>query len=475
MVSRHSLLLGVALAASALTALAGGAAFASPEARIDAQIRPRFGVLLDPPLHRHHYDRPHGRYGYGPGYGGHGYDGHGGHGQPYRQGDYGWEQTETVDCGDPSAGPTPLNDALYRLADHGTLYIRGNTTACHESLYIERPVTIAGEPPSAFLSRPATSPATIAPPDGLPCITVQSGVSEVEIRDLTLLSPHGGSHACIEAWDTAIALVRTEIRYGGDGSAVYVSGGALLGRGVGVISTSYDPAIVAEGSAVDIQGALISAASSGVEVTPAAGGSAKLSHVSILANPAGAPGNAAEIGLIARAARGGPSSVEIENARISGFDTGLVFQQGSTVEVEKVKITHARLGVVSEAQRLEVKDSVIGASRSGAYIIRGHARFTNNRFFGFSGLPIDVEPGADVDPHPWDGNLIYPDGGCRHYEIFQRWCRYSEEMPGPLMIDEGPAVRGWDGFPFEPPHGDRDDRHHHHDDDGHHGWFGLGR
>jgi hypothetical protein len=145
------------MAASALTALSAGAAFASPEAGIDAVIRPRFGVLLDPPLHRHHYDRPHDRYGYGSGgYGGGGY-GNGGYGasgygaggygqQGYPQGPGGWEQTETVDCGDPNAGPSPLNDALYRLADHGTLYIRGNSQACHESLYITRPVTIAGEP-----------------------------------------------------------------------------------------------------------------------------------------------------------------------------------------------------------------------------------------------------------------------------------------------------------------------------------------
>ncbi len=471
------------MAASALTVLGGSVAYASPEAGIDAAIRPRFGVLLDPPLHRHRYDRPDGyrpgygsRYGngYGPGYG----QDYGQGGPPYGPGGPGgpngyggWEQTETVDCGDPDAGPTPLSDALFRLADHGTLYIRGNTQACHESLFIARPVIIAGEPPSAFASRPAIGPATLSPPDGAPCITVRSGVSDVEIRDLTLIAPHGGGHACIEAWDTAIALVRTEIRYGGDGSAIYVSGGALLGKGLGISSTSYDPAIVAEGASVNIEGALISAASTGIELTPTAGGSAKLSHISILADSAGATGATAEVGVIARSARGGPSSVEIENARVSGFDTGLVFQQGASAEVEKVKITHARLGVISEAQNLEVKDSVIGATRSGAYIIRGQAHFINNRFFGFGGLPIDVEPGAEVEPRPWIDNLIYPAGGCRHYEIFERWCRYSEDIPPPLLIDEGPGVRGWDGFPFEPPHGDRDDRRH----DGHHGWFGWGQ
>ena len=465
MVSRQSLLWGVALAASALTALTGGVAYASPEAGIDAVIRPRFGVLLDPPLHRHHYNRPHG---YEPGYGsryGHGY-GHGG--QPYGPNGYGgWEQTETVDCGDPNAGPTPLADALYRLADHGTLYIRGNSQACHESLYITRPVVIAGEPQSAFQTHPSTGPAAIAPPDGSPCITVQSGVSDVEIRDVSLLSPHGGGHACIESWDAAVALVRTEIRYGGDGSAIYVSGGQLLARGLGVISTSYDPAVVAEGATVSIQGAMISAASTGVEITPTAGGSAKLEHVSIVAESGGATGVTPEIGVIVRAARGGPSSVEIEHARISGFDTGIVLQQGSSAEVDKVKITHARLGIISEALHLEVKDSVIGANRSGAYIIRGHAQFINNRFFGFGGLPIDVEPGAEVEPRPWMNNLIYPADGCRRYEAFERWCRYSEEMPPPLLNADGPGVRGWDGFPFEPPHGDRDDHHHH-------GFFGRG-
>ena len=434
------------MAASALTALVGGAAYASPEAGIDALIRPRFGVLLDPPLHRHHYNRPYGR---GAGYG---YR----NGQPYGpNAPGGWEQTETVDCGDASLGPTPLSDALYRLADHGTLFIRGNSQACHESLYITRPVIIAGEPASAFQSRATTGPSAIAPPDGNPCITIQSGVSDVEIRDVTLLDHHGGGHACIESWDAAVALVRTEIRYGGDGSAIYISGGQLLAKGLGVTSSSYDPAVVTEGAAVDIQGALIVAASTGVEITPTAGGGAKLSRVSILAESAGVAGATAESGVIVRAPRGGPSNVEIENTRVSGFDTGLVLQQGSTVEVEKVKITRARLGIVSEAPRLEVKDSVIGAARSGGYVIRGHATFRNNRFFGFGGLPIDVEPGAEVEPRPWADNLIYPAGGCRRYEVFERWCRHSEEMPPPLQNDEGPGMRGWDGFPFEPPHEER--------------------
>jgi hypothetical protein len=475
------------MAASALTALGAGSAYASPEAGIDALIRPRFGVLLDPPLHRHHYDRPHDRYGYGSG-GGYGYgygygkggygnggygNGGGGYSQGYPQGLSGWEQTETVDCGDPNAGPSPLNDALYRLADHGTLYIRGNSQACHESLYITRPVIIAGEPASAFLSRPAAGPASISPPDGQPCLTIQAGVAEVEIRDLTLLDRNGGSHACIEAWDSAVALVRTEIRYGGNGSAIYLSGGTLLARGLGVSSSSYDPAIVAEGVMVDIQGAMINAASAGIELTPTSGGTAKLEHVSIVADPGGSSGAAAEYGLIARPARGGPSSIEIEESRVSGFDTGLMFQQGSTARVSQVKITHARIAIVSEATRLDVSNSILGATRSGAYVIRGHARFTNNRIFGFSGLPIDVEPGAEVEPRPWIDNLIYPAAGCRHYEIFERWCRYSEDIPPPMLSDEGPGVRGWDGFPFEPPHGDRDDRRHRHDDDGgHHGWFG---
>ena len=455
MVSRYSLLLGVAMAASALTSLVGGAAYASPEAGIDALVRPRFGVLIDPPLHRHHYDRPRGyRSGYGSRYGvdrGPTYPN-------YTPG--GWEQTEVVDCGDPNAGRTPLADALYRLADHGTLFIRGNSQACHESLYITHPVVIAGEPPSAFQSHPSTGPAAIAPPDGAPCLTIQSGVSDVEIRDLTLLSPHGGGHACIESWDAAVALVRTEIRYGGDGSAIYVSGGQLLAKGLGVTSSSYDPAIVTEGATVDIQGAMVVAASTGVEITPSAGGTAKLARLSILADSTGAT---AESGVIVRSARGGPSRFEIENARVSGFDTGIVLQQGASGEVEKVKITHARLGLVSEALRLVVSDSVIGATRSAAYVIRGHATFHDNRFFGFGGLPIDVEPGAEIEPRPWTDNLIYPAGGCRRYEIFERWCRRSEEVPPPLLNDEGPGMRGWDGFPFEPPH-----------EEHHHGWFDWG-
>jgi hypothetical protein len=516
MVMRMSLKAFAGLAVGALMALTAVGAHAYPEAKVDAQIRPRFGELLDPPLHRHHYDRP------GYGYGGYGYGCNGAYGQSaygqqgaypasqptaaypapaatsgpavygpdgsvvnqagypaqtgYGQGAYAnsscpgygqqpygstyvyGAQTITVDCNDPALGPTPLTNALYALADGGTLYIRGGAKACAESLVISRSVTIAGEPPSAF--GPPAGTSVLAPPDGQPCIRILPGVTHVEVRDLTLAAPNGGGSACVEAWDTALALVHVQVRYGGDGSAVFINGGRLIARGVEISSASYDPAIVAENAGVEIAVGLISAASAGIDVTPAPGAAAAIDHVSIMSQSAGAPGGAAETGLMVRLARGGPAKVTVHNSRITGFDTGVALQQGASADIAKVKITHARIDIVSEALDLSVTDSALGAERSGVYVIRGHAKITHNFIFGFGRAPVDSEPGADV---LMSENLLYPIGGCRGFERFERWCRFMDELPPQVGFDDGASSRGWEGFPFAPP---RDD---------HRSWFGWRR
>jgi len=437
-VSRQSLLLSAALFASALTALVSGAAYASPEAGIDAEIRPRFGALLDPPYHRHHYDwdrRYHGDRGIIV-------DRH-----PY------WVQSVTVDCGDPNLGPTPLNDALYHLAENGTLYIRGNTQACHESLEITRSVTISGEAPSAFAAGPEFKRPTIAAPDGSPCIIIDRGVTRVEIHDLVLSDSHGGGEACIEGWGGALALVRTKIDYAGDGSAVYLQATKLLAQESIITANTYEPAVVAEDSSVDFARTTINSASTGIELSPAVASNSGFDRVSIISQSA-TPGASAQTGLFVHVARGGAATVAMKHVRVAGFDTGLWFQPGVVPTLEAVKVIHSRIAVTSETSGMVLTNSLLEGSRSAVYVMRGQATVRHNVMFGFDHVAIDFE--HDVDLKESD-NLMFPAGGCRKYYMTNDFCGCPEDLPAGLAGDDGPAVIGWAGLPEERHDDDRGD------------------
>lgn len=446
--------------------LPAGAARAFPDAQIDAQIRPSFGALLHPRLRRFHYDRPvrrfdrweyeqGGRYvPIGRDYG----DYHGPwsdrrwrfeHGFPAQ----GPIQTITVDCGDSSLGPTPLSDALYFLADGGTLYIKAGGHPCAETLIVTRPVTIAGEPPPAFAPNPVEGPPVIAPSAGAPCIQVMPGAGTVELRDLTLSAQQAGGQACIQSWDSDLALVRTRLRYVGDASAVYVSGGHLLMRDSEVGSGGYDPAIAAEGAGLVLDNVDVTAAATGLDVAPG-GEPVTLDHVTIESAPGVDPALSPETGLTVRYARGGSAALSISDARIDGFRTGLWLDQGARADVSRLQVVGSKLAVVSRATDLSLAGSELNAEDTGVYVVMGHARIIHNTVYGFEGSPIAVDRGAEVVA---DDNWIYPVHECRDYREFRRTCRAYGERPdrfrdhdhdhdGPPLAD----VRG------APPPGFRD-------------------
>ena len=222
-------MLTAAGAALLLFSAAGSAqAFPDQAAGIDAQIRPNFGGLITPPVRpRYRPDRyqPRGyrpyrpgrggyyssqrtemsisvdcdapaRYdSYGPGQGGQGGQGGGQYGGPPSNGDQ-FGGNGGGNGGQSSSGqytPSPVADALLRLADGGTLYLRGT---CRETLWIEHPVTIAGQGHSIFDEVTAAT-ATIAPPEGSSCVKIAPGTQGVELRDLVLTTDKGGRAACV--------------------------------------------------------------------------------------------------------------------------------------------------------------------------------------------------------------------------------------------------------------------------------------
>ena len=468
MVSLRHPLLKLAFAAAALVSFAATSASALTAAGVDQVIRPAFGELLSPPLHHWRPNRPDWRED-------HAYGWRGGYGQRYRGywANPTWRQqqgyvaqgpiaTITVDCNDPALGPTPLADALDALVDGGTLYIRRGPHPCAETLLITRPVTIAGEPLSAFAEPGAIDPGPmIAPPPGQPCLRVGPGAGVVEVRDLTFRADQAGHSACIESWDSDLALTRTHVTYAGDASALFLSGGRLIVRGSDIRALSFDSALTLEDAAVDFNHVRISAATDGIDLSARAGAPLSFDHLYIRGAGGADSASEPETGLMLRRAPGEPAHVEIRNSRIVGFKTGLWFQRSGQVSVHQTLIAGARVGLLSEDADLEVSDSAIEARRTGIYVDGGAANISHNRIYGFVGAPIDAEPGIDLNVRE---NWIYPLGDCRPYfGRFDRWCRRMEDMPDVFRDHPGDESWGWEGgrFDYPPPPPPPE----------HHGWF----
>jgi Right handed beta helix region len=456
----------IAMVLSAGLALAAGHAVAQSAAGTDAAIRPDFGALLQPPI-RHW--RPHGPvweqgsgYGYGAGYGW-----QGGPVQQYRGvwGDPVWRQahgyppmgpvhTMTVDCSDTAYGATPLAFAMMAVEDGGTIYIRPSGRPCVESLQVYKSVSIIGEPASAFAPPGSDGPvAAIAPPPGLPCISIVRGVPKVDLNNLTFIAGQAGESPCIQGWRTNIGMIQTHIHYTGDAPAVYLQDGALVARKSQVDALSYDPAIVADDASVELTKVHITGASGGLDISLADGGALMIDHVDIMGASGSDPSASPDVGVMIHRSRGQPADAHIVNTKIAGFANGLWLQHGGgLVVVSNTMISHARVGVLSEGVDLRLTDSSIEARRTGIYVTSGHADISHNRIFGFTDQPVDFEAGAIIQVHE---NLIYPAGGCgRFADRYTRWCRGDRDLPE-IFRDHSERRDedhwGWEGGPFEPP------------------------
>ncbi|MDI7776310.1 right-handed parallel beta-helix repeat-containing protein [Asticcacaulis sp. EMRT-3] len=170
-------------------------------ARVDATIRPCFGMLLDAQLRtcgpQRHYRYDGGRYGYY------------GHGRA----------DATVDCDRASQGYV---EAVARnIRPYGVLYLKAHNRSCVASLDIDHSITIVGQ---GF--GPNTIPVLVAP-DGQNCLRISPNADKVILKNVYVSSPRGGNAPCIEAAGKELTIQNSEIRYQGDNAAVHVAGGRL--------------------------------------------------------------------------------------------------------------------------------------------------------------------------------------------------------------------------------------------------------
>jgi hypothetical protein len=462
---------------------AAGPAFAfpdaTPSARVDAEIRPNFGYLLRPSLRRHHYDSCRYRWsrcyrgggGYSRGYGGNGGGsdqygpppygpdgGPGGYPPGYPDGGY-QQDSIRVDCNVPAGngGLDPLNDALYRVASGGVIYVRAGA-ACNATVFINRPVTIVGEGVPAFAPGPNPQPAALAPPQGKQAFVIAEGVKGVEIRDLIIECRAARDAACIEAYNADLALTRVQIRYQGNASALYASGGRLLIRGSNISGQTYDPTVVADGVDAQISDSIIRGESVGLDITLGGQSESLITNVGILAIRSTDPTERPEFGIMAHGARESSSSLVLENTTMWGWRTGLWIGRGATVKARHVRVSRAAVGVASGGN-LVLNQSLIGGSDSGVYAFGGRTELHGVVVHEFTRKPVFADNGAILD----DADVwIFP-SACGGDYSRSRWnCRLAGQLPASYRDDNEVVTGPWGwsdesyrriGAPPEPKHG----------------------
>ena len=344
----------------------------------------------------------------------------------------------TVDCRDQS-GPR-LNSALARLAPGGTLYLKGRGPACEESLQIQQPVIIAGEPPAAFPIGGDPGQAVIKAPPGQPCAVIAVGPrGGVEFRDVTLEAPHGGASPCLQSWGSAVALVRTTVNHNGEASAIYASGGQLFFSDAEITGVSDDSTIWVEDAAVVFKNVGVTGVSTALDVRPGGANAVLLDHVTLYAPPGEASRTAT--GLLVRKSRSLNDHFELHHVQICGFRNGVVAERGVDLHIDQTLISHARLGVAVDGGKVDIRDSAIDAGDWGVYAYAGQVAISRTRIFSFARLPIGSDPGAVIEDHDiW----LYGD----HCGVFghANWsCRDRRSLGAAYL--SGDFVRhhwGWD-------------------------------
>ena len=421
-------------------------AHAQVAAKVESQTRPNFGVLLDPPTRtrraRHHrrYDyfshrpdwRPGYPGGYGPGYG------------------PGGQEIVLVDCGG-NPGTGAVEDAVRRVRPGGTLVIRARAGACVGWLNIDKPLTIIGEggfDPRRWDSNPTP---TLQAPDGLPCITVAQGV-RVEIRDVMFASPHGGDAACVVGYGAEIIMNRVGFRHAGDEAAIYADGGLVDVRDVIVDANTIAPAIVADGATFTAYELVVAGAQSGLELTPGAGQTSRISATTLKGSNAPNAFGPRSIGISVRSGRD-YGRVEIDNTAVCGFVEGVAIE-GASVDISNSRICRSDKGVVLYNGEVRLADSRVRAESIGVAAASGHAVVVNNVFAGVHDV-IYREQRATVEA---SGNRVYSRYVCRpqfreryrdRYEPYWRpgegWSCANSSYPRNWWADEDGLL----GYPYQ--------------------------
>jgi len=425
--------LGIAMAAAAAVVLAAPSLEAYPDAKVETQTRPDFGLLLRPPLKRRKPHRPH-RYRGEHRYPGDRYP------PDYRPWDGPLRDVAFVDCG-KARGPNDVNHALASLAPGGTLILRSGGAPCLDSVRITKPVTIQADGGRPWRGRRlgesrgewTALPATLKARAGQVCIDIAPiAVGEVILRNLVIEATEGGDQPCIYSEGANLRLESTVIRYAGDGSAVYVDGGSFEAYEDSLVdANTYDRAVFAEDAVVKLRDFTIAGTPAiGLDITPSGAQDSVLEDVVFRTAPASPVFGTPTVGLAVTASRT-VGRLRVFGARICGFGIGVWTQGANLVTIDDSHICRASKGIQAMGGELKVEDTAIGSNLIGIQIGAAYPVTLNGVIvYGAREYDVYVEPGGR--PPLGQGNSFYSYNNrlCRMVEIDRNhgdYRRYERE------------------------------------------------
>jgi len=414
------------IAAAGLTVAVGlpTASAAYPDAKVESQVRPNFGLLLEPPVKRHKGYRPWG--GRRPGW----YDTP----PPHWQWKGPLRDVAFVDCAQ-ARDPNEVNRALASLRPGGTLILRANGAACLDNVVVTKPVTIQGDGGRPYrvsrfgyesgrgdLDAVMALPVALRSRPGGPCLDIEIGKGlrgEVVLRDLVIEAEKAGNEACLYARNTDVRLERTVIRYNGDGAAVYLDGGSLtVSDSVRVDADTPSQAIFVDGGSVDLDDLTVTRAAVALQLEPGGSQPSRITRSRFLLWPTPSPAfGPASAGVVMPYGRGG-GTLTISESKICGFGIGIWVQGANTIDVNRSLICRSGKGVYAAGGQITLAKSDIGAHTFGIHVGAGQVNLEGNVFYGARASDVFVEPGGAL-----------PRGGGNQFYSSNQVCswRYLDE------------------------------------------------
>jgi len=384
----RQLVAALAVAALGLGAVPQAAVAGSPDARIDQQIRPCFGLLLEPNLSdgcrvkKKHYRKPR----HGAGYG---------HGRPGRYRTF-------VDC--DRAYPGEVSDVLDQLYEGDTLTLRSRGGgACIDSLNITRSVTLVVEGYAPSHGRPI-----LASPPGQPCIRIAAGVPYVVIEGLGIDALRAGPASCITGRATELALKNVVIRYDGDASALDLGESRLELSNVALIGRTRQAVVKATGA---IMADNVEIAATAIGAAFEAGEDSRIRDFRVirLGDWTGSSRSRNSAGFVL-AGMNRAQLVQIEGLQVDGFSRGVYVGGGDEITLLRPVVRDSDWAVVLENADLRVLEGKLEATDVGVYAGSGTVYAADNAMAGVMRAGLFADNGAQVRAR--DNRVYARSGGC---------------------------------------------------------------
>lgn len=391
--SRLSRFLALVAVLSLGLAAAPAVALASPDAKVDQQIRPCFGLLLEPNLSKGC------RTAYRP------------KAKPCPRGSISVRGRcqaaqpvvrRDIDC--DYAYPGQVSDTLSRLYDGDVLTLTSTEGgACVETLNITQSVTIVVRDYTPARDRPI-----LVAPAGQPCIRIAPGVGYVVLEGLGIDALRAGKASCITGRATELALKGVTVRYSGEGSALDVEDSRIELQDTAFIGRTRQPVVKATG---EIMASNVEIAATAIGGAFETSGDSRLRDIRIvrLGDWTGSARTRNSAGFVI-AGMNRQQLVKIEGLYVDGFSRGIYVGGGDETTLLNPVVRDSDWAVVLENANLQIRGGDLEAIDVGIYAASGVVFASNNRIHRVMRSGIYADAGGKV--RSVDNRVFARPGGC---------------------------------------------------------------